>query len=423
MTLPLSEFVQGHSPPYQKQHVNPSESSWRLGENCSVSSLVATPTLQDTLLLTSSLNYCSSSGGAHHTCKQTQWRSGDSRGIALGSPLLQRQTHDAQVARQRRNIDYSAVDNTNTNTNTNTTNTNNHSQWRCGDTRSTPLGSSELETLVEQHRTQVNSNPRTMGIRVKQLESSMNTLNKTLAVVGSPELQSRITKQRRTSPSSTHLRPSKSSPVLPLGSIDLQRRHRAQQQQKQQYALSGDSAATDYTLTQTFTKEFVVNHLDPTNQMSWKDRAPSSFQEDNNHNHNHNHNHNQHTTHSFPPTNISTIVGRPEWIAGNQRRPPRTKKTTMLERSGDWSTNATRRANDRDWAAAAAAEGGGKGGRFPASSPSALSPSTLSPSALSPLQSSSSFKSLMLSPKREWRYGKRYFFHKAGRSMLRQAYL
>ena len=366
MVLPLAEFVQGHSP--NKFIPNkPSESSWRLGENRSVSSLIGSPTFNAVVR-----------SGKRQKTNETQWRQGDTRTTPLGSKSLQR-TVEISLQRQRNNE------------------LNNQSNWRNGDTRSTPLGSSNLDSIVQLHRTQVSSNPRAMSIRVKQKRHTMNSCNKTVSVVGSPTLNDRITQQRTSPQEGKHLRPTKSSPILNLGSEELQLRARVPNIHT---IITPNDPNPNYALTQTFTQKFVANRLAPIHgsRMSWKDRAATLDE------------YYQHDAAAVDAAaaalSTTIILGRPTWISGNQRRPPEERQSI------GWSANATRREveslqqqqeeHELQWAAAGP------------SSPT---------SPLSPIKDRTAFFVTTGSPKREWRYGKRYFFHKAGKSMLRKAYL
>jgi len=334
---PLVDFIQGS--PNSTQHHMVSSSNWRAGENRTVSSILSSPELHSLV---------DDHAARQSPTKDTEWRAGDHGGTPLGSDMLQH-VRDESVERHHRSDGRS-----------------NPSDWRCGDHRSTPLGSDELERLVVEHRSRVSFNPRASSIVSHEIKNSMCALNNTVAVVGSPTLQRRIAKQRMSPPCSTHLRKSPSSPILTLGSKNLQRRRNE--------TLKSD-LGMDHSLGQKFSEGFVTT-APQGSQMSWNDRAPL---EEESFNFNY-----------YPPTSTRTKLGvRPTWIAGNQMRPP--PKTMANRGSIGWSANATRRANDLD--------------------------ATMSSSS-SPSSSSSSS-----SPTREWRYKKRYFFHKAGKSMLRKAYL
>ena len=338
---PLLDFVQG-SPNSNKFSATVS-SSWRLGENRTVSSILSSPELHS---LVGNNAHCQS------PTKDTQWRIGDHRGTPLGSNTLQH-TRDETVQRRRDGMG-------------------NPSDWRCGDRQAAlPLGSTELERLVVEHRSRVVEHPRSVGIVSLGIKNFMNTLNNTLAVVGSPKLQRRITEQRTSPPPSTHLRKSPSSPVLPLGSEDLQQRDEILKRALSESSISGNLGWMNHAVAQTFSKGFVTTGP-PGSKMSWNDRAPLEEE--------------TFDFNYYPPTSTRTKLGvRPTWVAGNQTRPP--PKEDANRGSTGWSANATRRANDLD----------------------------------ASIRSSSGSSS---SPKRgEWRYKKRYFFHKAGRSMLRKAYL
>ena len=372
-TTALLDFVQGQP---SRHDQNPENSSaWRCGENQTVSSLLSSPKLHSYIGHVKPL-----------AIKPTDWRSGDQRRVALGSQQFQQ--HRDQTQRQDHNT-------TTTNNNTTTTTNTNSGDWRLGDYGTAPLGSSTLETLIQRHQSQVRNNPRTVSVASKRFSSAQKTLNNTLAIVGSPELQRRITVQRTSPPSPTHLKRSLSSPILPLGSPTLQ--HRA----TQLFARNQNSGSTNNrALTQNFSESFVASHheCDQANKMSWNDR--NCIVEDTQTTLDYNY---------YPPRNTSTqIKGRQDWIAGKQLRPPPRHERGSLE----WSANATRRAraNDRerllsstssyqhDGRSGSFGGGGGGGGE------SNGSPTTTR-------------------EKGAWRYKKRYFFHKAGRSMLRQAYM
>jgi hypothetical protein len=336
----VSDFCQGTP---TKTYTTPtgSSSTWRGGENRTVSSLLSSPQLHHYLKDTKPT-----------ANKPTQWRQGDHHTINLGSHSLQASTLAAAAH---------AHAHAHTTASTNTANL-------FEDHGVAPLGSSQLNELVMRHQTQVKNNPRTIPVKVKSLLTRSNNLNRTLSIVGSPELQQRITTQRNSPPSPTHLKQSKSSPLLPLGSPVLQQRAADQMRQEQHRKSSGD--LFQHTRAQTFSTSFVASHhaSDQLYKMTWNDR--NYVQEDVTQTLDYNY---------YPPRDTSTrIKGRLEWIAGKQMRPPQRIQQESLE----WIANATRRAHDKT-----NREG---------------------------------------SPTRErgeWRYKKRYFFHKAGRSMLRQAYL
>ena len=333
----ISDFVNGKP---TCQNITPANSSiWRCGENRTVSSLLSSPSLR---------SFIGTEDGTRPN-KSTAWRCGDHGTINLGSPKMQ----DARKSPSAMNANNTSKKFTGV------------ESWR---ELTAPLGSPVLEELVENYKTRVRKNPRTMNIISKRIATEQSTLNKTVAVIGSPQLQRRITIQRTTPPSPVFLKKSLSSPILPLGSIEFQ--HRARD-----ILFDHERSRDDirhYSVSQKFSEGFVASRHESelTNKMTWNDRH--YLKEGNSMDYNY-----------YPPRNISgRIKGRPEWIAGKQIRPPPKVERESLE----WSANATRRANSNN-----NPKNNGDG----------------SPSR----------------ERGEWRYKKRYFFHKAGKSMLRQAYL
>jgi hypothetical protein len=292
----------------------------------------------------------------------SEWRSGDDGGVNLGSGRLQglrRSTKEVTEGRPLKNM----------------------SGWRTGERRCVQLGSKDLEGHIEQFRSELAQKPRLVSVKTRALrDAGREDATKTF-VVGSPVLADHIVQLRQKSPVdlAVHPRPTPLSPVMPLGSIKMQRRPRR-------------GVGGDFRLGNRFTNSFLTSEDGsiPNPSMTWGDRLKSEeFQ-------------NEH----------SILHGRDHWRDLSGRRPPphprppqkdRTRLATLQNPPRDGTSNSIMNQ----------ARGRGRGGGERMS----IEWSANATRRMNQVEARSS-------PERgAWRYTTKYNFDQLGKAMLRSALL
>ena len=294
--------------------------------------------------------------------KGTYWRLGDDGCAPLGSEALQSRSLNRRNPGGRRCRRTSA--------------------WRengGGGARSAlVVGSSALDDCVFAYRAQLDAEPRLAARRAKQQARDRGRRNLTCTVVGSPTLVARVADRRRSSPSPTHGRAASGSPIIPLGSKNLQ---------NVSFSAAVQAAASP-ALGHSFSNSFIASthaSVSPAKRMTWNDRMNLNE-----------------TTNPVPH--------RAGWLdSSGRRRPPNehAAQEEALRRSPTLSRNVAVNINSHSQTAPA-----------PLSSPLLLS-SSLSWST----NANRRAESFLATGKSggDWRYSRKFFFHQAGRQMVRNA--